>query len=186
MSAIERLLSNYSRQVRLPWAPNLSGKQRVWFVVYPPAEERRIRARLPQFEQLTNQAGHGWTAIDLTRTLPEFLAAHKYRESIFQNPPSYFRPGSEIETRAAAMVKGACSRDETDANGVVAVTGLASLFDFVRISSLIDRTEDSVHGRLVVFFPGEYANNTFRFMEAREGFNYLAVPITSTESFTKA
>jgi hypothetical protein len=27
MSAIDRLLTNYSRQVRLPWSDNLSGKQ---------------------------------------------------------------------------------------------------------------------------------------------------------------
>src|ERR1017187_681451 len=53
MSTIDRILSNYSRQVRLPWSPNVSGKQRIWFAVYPPAEERRVRARLPQFEALT-------------------------------------------------------------------------------------------------------------------------------------
>jgi hypothetical protein len=29
MSAIDRLLTNYSRQVRLPWSDNLSGKQRI-------------------------------------------------------------------------------------------------------------------------------------------------------------
>jgi hypothetical protein len=56
MSTIDRLLSNYSRQVRLPWSLNVSGKQRTWFAVYPPAEERRVRARLPQFEALTLEA----------------------------------------------------------------------------------------------------------------------------------
>ena len=39
MSAIDRLVSNYSRQMRLPWSSNISGKQRVWFAVYPPTEE---------------------------------------------------------------------------------------------------------------------------------------------------
>jgi hypothetical protein len=53
----------------------------------------------------------------------------------------------------------------------------------MRISSLIDRVEDSVRGRLLVFFPGEYTKNVYRFMDARDGFNYMAVPITSTESF---
>jgi hypothetical protein len=60
---------------------------------------------------------------------------------------------------------------------------LASLFDFMRVSSLIDRVEDSVRGRLLVFFPGEYQRNIYRFMDARDGFNYMAVPITSTETF---
>ena len=85
----------------------------------------------------------------------------------------------------AALVNAACSRDEADAESVVAVTGLASLFDFMKVSSLVERVEDSVPGRLLIFFPGEYAGNVYRFMDARDGFNYMAVPITSTESFIK-
>ena len=180
MSAIDRLLTNYSRQVRLPWSDNLSGKQRIWFAVYPPSDERRVRARLPSFEAVTLEAKHGWTTADLTRLVPEFLAAHKYREAIFQRP-QHFRAGSELEVRAAALVRETYSH--ADAGTVVAVTGLASLFDFMRVSTLIDRVEDSVPGRLLVLFPGEYAGNVYRFMDARDGFNYMAVPITSTESF---
>jgi len=180
MSAIDRLLTNYSRQVRLPWSPNMSGKQRIWFAVYPPAEERRLRARLPSFETATLEAGHEWRTVDLTPLLPEFLAAHKYREAIFQKP-QHFKAGSDLEVRAATLVQEACSH--ADEGSVVAVTGLASLFDFMRVSNLIERVEDSVPGRLLVLFPGEYAGNVYRFMDARDGFNYMAVPITSTESF---
>lgn len=182
MSAIDRLLTNYSRQVRLPWSQSISGKQRIWFAVYPPAEERRVRAHLPQFETLTLEASHGWTTVDLTRLLPEFLAGHKYREQIFEQP-QHLRAGVELEKLAATLVSDACAREEADAESVVAVTGLASMFDFMRVSSLIDRIEDSVRGRLLVLFPGEYAGNVYRFMDARDGFNYMAVPITSAESF---
>lgn len=182
MSAIDRLLSNYSRQVRLPWSANMAGKQRVWFAVYPPAEERRVRARLPQFEHLTLEANHGWTTVDLTRLLPEWIAAHEYREGIFQQP-EHFSANSELEALAADRVRQACSRDGVGAASVVAVLGLAALFDFMRVSSLIERVEESVSGRMLVFFPGEYAGNVYRFMDARDGFNYLAVPITSSESF---
>ena len=182
MSAIDRLLSNYSRQVRLPWSPNMSGKQRVWFAVYPPAEERRVRARLPQFEALTLEANHGWTNVDLTRLLPEWISAHEYCEDIFREP-EHFTANSDLENLAIERVRHACTREEVDAASVVAITGLASLFDFMRVSSLIDRVEDSVRGRLLVFFPGEYAGNVYRFMDARDGFNYMAIPITSTESF---
>lgn len=182
MSAIDRLLSNYSRQVRLPWLTNISGKQRVWFAVYPPAEERRVRAHLPQFETLTLESKHGWTTVDLTSLLPEWISAHEYREGIFKEP-EHFSANSELEDLAVERVRQACSRDEVDAASVVAVTGLASLFDFMRVSSLIDRVEDSVRGRLLTFFPGEYTGNVYRFMDARDGFNYMAVPITSTESF---
>src|ERR1019366_223141 len=182
MSTIDRLLSNYSRQVRLPWSPNVSGKQRIWFAVYPPPEERRVRARLPQFEVITLEANHGWCTVDLTRLLPEYLAAHKYRESIFRSP-QHLRAGSDLEVRAATPVNQACSSEGANTGSVVAVTGLASLFDLMRVSSLIERVEDNVPGRMLVFFPGKYTNNVYRFMDARDGFNYMAVPITSTESF---
>lgn len=180
MSVIDRLLANYTRQVRLPWSPSAAGKQRVWFAVYPPAEERRVRARLPQFEEVTLGAGHGWSTVDLTGLLPDFLASHKYRESIFKDP-KHLKAGAQLEVRAAAMVDAACS--ESDENAVVVVTGLASLFDFMRVSSLIDRCEDSVRGRLLVMFPGEFQGTLYRFMDARDGFNYMATPITCTESF---
>ncbi len=182
MNAIDRLISNYERQIKLPWPANLAGKQRVWFAVYPPADERKIRARLPEFETLTLAAGHGWSAVDLTRLLPEWLAEHDYREAVFQEP-ELLTVNDELETRAAGLIRAACDQDSADRSTVIAVTGLASLFDFMRVSSLIDRIEDCVSGRLLVLFPGEYLHNTYRFMEARDGFNYMAVPITSTESF---
>jgi hypothetical protein len=91
-----------------------------------------------------------------------------------------------LESRAAALVKAACASPDTHADSVVAVTGLASLFDFMRVSSLIESVEDSVQGRLLILFPGEYQGNVYRFMDARDGFNYMAVPITSTESFLPA
>jgi len=109
MSAIDRLLSNYSRQVRLSWSANMSGKQRVWFAVYPPAEERRVRARLPQFEALTLEANHGWTTVDLTRLLPEFLAdiaiGHRVERTVYVecqrayrvDGPAQLRPVGETE-----------------------------------------------------------------------------------------
>jgi hypothetical protein len=180
MNAIDRLLANYSRQVSLPWPGNVAGKQRVWFAVYPPVEERRIRARLPQFEELTLGAGHGWSTVDLTGLFPEYLANHKYRESIFKDP-KHLKAGSKLEDRAVELVSEACSH--SDENSVVTIAGLATLFDYMRVSSLIERVEDSVTGRLLVLFPGEYQGNIYRFMDARDGFNYMAAPITTTESF---
>jgi len=182
MSAIDRLLANYARQVRLPWAAHTSGKQRIWFAVYPPAEERRVRARLPQFEALTLEANHGWSTVDLTGLLPEWIASHEYSEAIFAEPEQ-FSANSELEDLAVERVRNACANEDADAASVVAITGLATLFDFMRVSSLIERVEDSVRGRLLVLFPGEFAGNVYRFMDARDGFNYMAVPITSTESF---
>ncbi|MBK9494692.1 MAG: DUF1788 domain-containing protein [Xanthomonadales bacterium] len=182
MNAIDRLLANYSRQIRLPWTNSVAGKQRVWFAVYPPAEERRLRARLPQFEATTLEARCGWLTVDLTDLLPQWIAAHEYREAIFAEP-EHFSVSGELEDLAVERVRHACNNDDADANCVVAVAGLATLFDFMRVSSLVERVEDSVRGRLLVLFPGEYAGNVYRFMDARDGFNYMAVPITATESF---
>jgi len=182
MSSIDRLLKNYSRQLRLPWSASMSGKQRVWFAVYPPAEERRVRARLPQFESVTLEANHGWLTVDLTNLLPQWIAAHEYREGIFAEP-EYGPANSELEDLAVDRVRQACGAEDANEASVVAVMGLATLFDFMRVSNLIERVEDSVRGRLLVLFPGDYAGNVYRFMDARDGFNYLAVPITSAESF---
>jgi len=185
MNAIDRLLDNYARQVRLPWAPHTSGKQRIWFAVYPPTEERRVRARLPQFEAFTLAANHGWSTVDLTGLLPEWIAGHEYREAIFAEPDQ-FTASSELEDLVVERVWNACANEDADATSVVAITGLATLFDFLRVSSLIERVEDSVRGRLLVLFPGEFSGNVYRFMDARDGFNYMAVPITSTESYIKS
>ncbi|MBK7210550.1 MAG: DUF1788 domain-containing protein [Xanthomonadales bacterium] len=182
MSAIDRLLTNYARQVRLPWSTNTSGKQRIWFAVYPPAEERRVRAHLPKFEAETLAANHGWSIVDLTDLLPEWIAGHEYREGIFAEP-EHFSANAELEDLAVYRVRHACQAEDVDASSVVTIIGLATLFDFIRVSSLIERIEDSVRGRLLVLFPGEYAGNVYRFMDARDGFNYMAVPITSVESF---
>jgi hypothetical protein len=185
MNVIDRLLTNYARQVWLPWSASTSGKQRVWFAVYPPAEERRVRARQPQFEATTLEAQRGWLSVDLTDLLPSWIAAHEYRDAIFAEP-EHFSVSSELEDLAVERVRQASSSEDANANCVVAVTGLTTLFDFMRVSSLVERVEDSVRGRLLVFFPGEYAGNVYRFMDARDGFNYMAVPITAIESFVKS
>ena len=182
MSSIDRLLTNYTRQVSLPWSANVAGKQRVWFAVYPPSDERKVRARMPQFEATTLEAGHGWSVVDLTGLLPQWLAGHDYREEFFRSP-EYFTSNDELEILAADRVSAECGREESDSKSVVVIAGLASLFDYMRVSSLIDRVEDNIRGRLLVLFPGEYRQNVYRFMDARDGFNYMAVPITSAENF---
>ena len=44
---------------------------------------------------------------------------------------------------------------------------------------LVAALEASFTGYLLVFFPGEKEGNTYRFLDARTGWNYLAVPILS-------
>jgi len=41
--------------------------------------------------------------------------------------------------------------------------------------------EPHIQGRLLIFFPGVYEQNNYRLLDARDGWNYLAVPITAHE-----
>ena len=43
MSYIDDLLKAYSRFAQIPWDQTVAGPQRVWMVVYPPEQERRLR-----------------------------------------------------------------------------------------------------------------------------------------------
>ena len=36
-------------------------------------------------------------------------------------------------------------------------------------------------GRLLVFFPGSREGNVYKLLDAREGWNYLATPITASD-----
>jgi len=66
-----------------------------------------------------------------------------------------------------------------DANSVVALTGVGSLFGFLKVNDVIASFSPQVAGRLIVFFPGNYENNNYRLLDAYDGWNYLAVPITT-------
>jgi hypothetical protein len=55
---------------------------------------------------------------------------------------------------------------------------VASLFGFARLSQILKLVERDVRGRLVVFFPGQFEQNNYRLLDARDGWNYMAVPIS--------
>ena len=73
---------------------------------------------------------------------------------------------------------------QNDAATITALVGAASLYglgDYVKVSALIERVQDDVEGRLLVFFPGEVDGNNYRLLGARDGWNYLATSITATK-----
>lgn len=180
MSKVDDLCRNYERFVSLPWPDHLAGSQRVWFAVYDRMDERRLRARVGEFQIATGRAGHKWRLCDLTDIFANWMAGHDYRETYFQHPD---RLTDNALGRFLDYVAGQLRRElrESDPNTVVAVLGAATLFGFVRISELTDLVKDAIVGRLLVFFPGEYEANNYRLLDARDGWNYLATPITATE-----
>lgn len=181
MTKIGNLIENYNKFVNLPWQTNLSGNQRVWFAVYPPAEERRLREKINQFEMSTQEAKHKWHLIDLTLEPAKWLHSQQYREAYFQDPLVIVTVEDELKSYLIEKLKEVFRSEDVDDNTVVAVLGTGSLFGFTHISSIISAIDSTIKGRLLVFFPGEHDSNTYRFMDARDGFNYMAIPITCGE-----
>jgi hypothetical protein len=172
----------YDRFVALPWDALLAGPQKVWFALYAPADERRLRARLGAFEVATAQAGHGWRGHDLTDAFAQWLAAHPYRDRFFRSPQFLTADALKgFDQFLADGLRATLTAPDVDAETVVAVWGVGTLFGLTRVSRLLEAVTGSVHGRLLVFFPGEREGSNYRLLDARDGWNYLATPIAAQE-----
>lgn len=182
MGRIDRLAERYKSYIALPWQKDLAGAQRAIFIVYDKADERRLRARKDLFALATAEAGHTWRECDLTSAFAQWMAATEYRDSYFESPEDLdLKLEEDFLKHVAERVKAVLTASEADENSVVGVYGIASLFGFVRVSELMTQIERDIRGRVVVFFPGEYENSNYRLLDARDGWNYLAVPITLHE-----
>jgi len=179
MGRIEELAARYRSHIGAPWQRNLAGDQKTIFVVYPKTDERRLRARLELFEMATTSTGHRWRLVDLTDTFARWMAETDYRDAYFEEPDTLtMKLRSDFVQYAASRLHEALTADGVDDDTVVAVVGVACLFGFTRVSLVLKETVKDIRGRLVVFFPGEYEDNIYRLLDARDGWNYLAVPIT--------
>ncbi|MBF2759122.1 MAG: DUF1788 domain-containing protein [Ectothiorhodospiraceae bacterium AqS1] len=182
MGRIDKLVERYKGYISLPWQNDLAGAQRIIFVVYDKTDERRLRMRKVRFEMATNEAGHGWVECDLTCVFAKWMAATEYKESYFESPEDIeIKLEDDFLEHVAEYVSGVLASPAADENSVVGIFGIASLFGFVRVSDLMKSIERHIEGRVVVFFPGEYENSNYRLLDARDGWNYLAVPITVHE-----
>ena len=179
MGRIDRLAERYGRYIALPWQKDLAGAQRAIFIVYDKTEERRLRARLGLFELATTRAGHRWLPCDVTNAFADWMASTSYRDSYFEFPDDLqLKLEEEFLGHVAGRVREVLAAPDADEDSVAAVYGIASLFGFVRVSELMKEIEPDVGGRIAVFFPGEYEDSNYRLLDARDGWNYLAVPIT--------
>lgn len=179
MASVVSLVRAYERFISLEWTPNLAGPQKVLFAVYDPRDERRIRARLGEFENATRGAGRTWIPCDLTQAFAQWMSNHKYREAYFEDPELLEIALGDFEKHTAKMVLEALHDPRADEQSVVAVFGAASLFGFMKVSRLIELVEDAIPGRLLLFFPGQHDDGVYRLMDARDGWNYHAIPISS-------
>jgi hypothetical protein len=177
VSRVDRLLKAYERFVGLPWEASLAGPQRVWFVVHNPAEERRVRARITEFELATTRAGHPWLHVDLTDAFAKWMARQEYRESYFEDPSDMGFALADFHEAVVDRLRQVLTSPSATEQAVVAVSGIASLFGFTKASDVIQAVAPQIRGRLLVFFPGEHENNNYRLLDARDGWTYMAVPI---------
>jgi Domain of unknown function (DUF1788) len=180
VSYVDELVATYRKVVALPWQQNLAPPERVWMAVYPPDHERQLRLHLPAFKAATAEHHHPWAFIDITSSFERWMTDHEYREAYFEDPelletalPAFFgRLVGEVRAQLA---------EHPQPDGVVGLLGVGTLFglgDVVKVSALLNEVNDVVAGRLLVFFPGEHEGNSYRLLDARDGWNYLAIPIT--------
>jgi hypothetical protein len=183
MGRIEQLAEKYRQHIGLPWQQTVAGAQRVILIVYDKEMERSLLARKQLFELATRETGHDWFEVNVADSFAQWMAGAEYRDAYFESPDDLrLKLDSEFAEHAAARIRGILDKPEATNTSVAAVFGAGALFGFTRISAILKLLEPHIRGRLVVFFPGSFDQNNYRLLDARDGWNYLAVPITAHSS----
>ncbi len=182
MSKLSKLLDAYRKHMYLPWEQGVASIQRVIFAVYDKVDELKLRIHVPEFEQATHAAKKSWLLIDITESFADWMLADEDKDAYFQQPDNLMGyPTGELEEFMEWLIERVLARITAEANEdtVIALLGVGTLFGIGRVSLLVEKIKDQVDGRLLVFFPGEYHadTHTYRLLDARDGWNYLAVPL---------
>jgi hypothetical protein len=185
MSRIDLLRKNFQRLCEFSWDRNVAGAQRVWLAVYDKEDERKLRLRLGLFEEATIQSGHKWAAIDFTEAFANWMCGPdnaSYAESYFESPELLDDAAlAGVKHSVVTQIRTALAKLTDPDNTVLALHGVASLFGFLKISEILPLVEEAIKGRLLVFFPGTYEQNNYRLLDAGDGWNYHAIPITASD-----
>lgn len=185
-SKVSKLAAVYRQHLSVPWQAGLAAIQRVIFAVYDKADELRLRANVGEFELATQQAGKQWLLLDATNAFPLWMAAQEYRDAYFESPEDLagYQTGelTEFVADLTAKLKARITA-EAGPDTVVALLGVGALFGLALVSSVVEGIKESVQGRLLVFFPGEHhpEDHRYRLLDARDGWNYLAVPLVAKD-----
>ncbi len=186
MTRIELLKKNFQRVCGLPWDRNVAGAQRVWLAVYDKEDERKLRLRLGLFEEAAQQSGHPWHAFDLTNAFADWMTRSNYArfaESYFASPARLgAAQTAAFSDHVAQTIRARLDSEQHSESALLALYGVGGLFGFASVSHIVGLVEPSIRGRLLIFFPGVYEQDNYRLLDARDGWNYHAVPITASES----
>ena len=130
-------------------------------------------------------SGHPWLLHDVTSSFSGWLAGQEYRDSYYSDPELLAPALPQFLATLEAEIGATLSAPEADPTSVVALVGVGSLFPMIRVSDLLQRVADRIAGRLLIFFPGSFERGNYRLLDARDGWNYLAIPITIPEGATR-
>jgi hypothetical protein len=180
MSKIDILLNNYENVIAIPWR-DLAPAQRVIFAVYQGMDERRLRAKICEFEIVTRNLSHGWAHFDLTNSFAQWMNSQKYAKSYYQKPILISNILQRYEEYIGDGFYDFIKKSQVTDEDVVAISGVGSVFGFIKVHDLVERLAPKVKGRLLVFFPGSYEDNNYRLLDGYDGWNYHALPITCNE-----
>lgn len=182
MSRIDTLVEQFSQHVAAPWQKYLAGAEKIIFVIYPKEDELRLRKRIGLFEQRSQMAGHPWRLVDLTESFPNWLSEEDYKEEYFRQPADLELKMDQFRDSCVQQITNALTSDDLDDDSIVALLGVSTLFGLIQLHNVLECLQANIKGRLVVFFPGSVEQNNYRLLDARDGWNYLAVPITALNS----
>lgn len=179
LSSVEELLNDFKKRLSVPWRDDEPPAGRVWILWYDKTNERRVRGRLREFQLAAEQAGKNWREFDIAPQFGAWVAQQPWFERLARRPGTLPTVIPEFEDHLAETIRG--ELNACGPNHILALTGIASLFGLIRASSLLDRVAGNIPGRLLVTFPGAHRGGIYRLLDARDGWNYLAVPIPSTD-----
>ena len=175
---LDRLIKSYTNHISLPWMKGLANEERVLFAVYHKEDELKLRVRVEEFRLATESAGHPWLEVGVTHLFSDWMAKQKYREDYFEEPDS-LAPKYKTFVRQSVEKLAERISSQADVKTVVALVGCGTLFGFASVSDFVTQLAEHVPGRLLVLFPGEFANNNYRLLDARDGWGYKATAITA-------
>jgi hypothetical protein len=180
LSTVEDLLENFKKRLAVPWRLDKPPAGLVWILWYDKARERRVRGRLREFQLAAEQAGKAWREFDIAPRFGDWVAQQPWFERLARHPGTLSTVIPQFEEDLVNRVKAelaACGQ-----NDIMVLTGVASLFGITRASALIDKVVTSIPGRMLMTFPGLHQGGIYRLLDARDGWNYLAVPIPSNDT----
>ncbi len=175
LPTVDDLLVQFRRQVALPWRADTAPEYRVWIMHYDKVLDRRVRARLPEFEDAARRAGHGWSVLGLAPLVAPWLAQHGLFDGLVDQPDELPSILPEFEAHIVARVREHLG--QLGANDLLVLTGAGALFGLMRVSRLTQSVADAINGRLLLLFPGRHSDGAYRLLDARDGWSYRAVPI---------